>query len=91
MASECASSLVTLGAWPISMPELSTRVLRILAETFCRCVPMTSTMSSETKRHGRWWIVTLKLSCSFFSFDESSTIDVDCVVVRYCEKLVKKR
>jgi len=63
-------------AKPTKEPSASMRVLRMLADTFCRCVPMMSTMSSEAKRHGRWKSVTLKLSCSFFSSDESSTIDV---------------
>jgi len=90
-AVECAISRCTVGACPTTAPSASTRVFRMLADTFCRCVPMTSTMSSDTKRHGRWWSVTLKLSCSFFSSDESSTIEVLCVTVRYAEKLVKNR
>ena len=30
-------------------------------------------MSSVAKRHGRWYSVTLKFSCSFFSCDASKT------------------
>jgi len=48
----------------------------MLVDTFWKCVPITSTMSSVANLQGRWYSVTLKFSCSFFSCEASKMIEV---------------